>query len=48
YLDQLLFAPGSVLTQSGGYFKVFGQFRRACLARLSMSLPACVAPPAPQ
>ena len=30
------------------YFKVFGQFRRACLARLSMSLPACVAPPAPQ
>jgi len=48
YLDQLLFAPGSVLTQSGGYFKVFGQFRRACLARLAMSLPACVAPPAPQ
>ncbi|MCQ4295198.1 deoxyribodipyrimidine photo-lyase [Pseudomonas stutzeri] len=48
HLDRLLFAPGSVLTQSGSYFKVFGQFRRACLARLSMSLPPCKGVPAAQ
>ena len=27
HLDQLLFAPGSVLTKSGRYFQVFSQFR---------------------
>lgn len=39
YLDQPLFAPGTVLTKSGGYFKVFGQFRKTCLARLETGLP---------
>ncbi|WP_454252365.1 cryptochrome/photolyase family protein [Pseudomonas sp. Marseille-Q7302] len=39
YLDQTLFAPGTVLTKSGGYFKVFGQFRKTCLARLETGLP---------
>jgi len=48
YLDQLLFTPGSVQTQSGSYFKVFSQFRKACLARLSVSLPACEPVPAVQ
>jgi deoxyribodipyrimidine photo-lyase len=40
HLDQLLFAPGSVLTKSGGYFQVFSQFRKVCYARLAQSLPA--------
>ncbi|MBK3867498.1 deoxyribodipyrimidine photo-lyase [Pseudomonas stutzeri] len=48
HLDQLLFAPGTLLTQSGSYFKVFGQFRKACLSRLEISLPACQPIPAPQ
>jgi len=48
YLDQLLFTPGSLQTQSGSYFKVFSQFRKACLARLSVSLPACEPVPAAQ
>ncbi len=39
YLDQTLFAPGTVLTKSGGYFKVFGQFKKTCLARLETGLP---------
>lgn len=39
YLDQTLLAPGTVLTKSGGYFKVFGQFRKTCLARLETGLP---------
>ncbi|WP_136478166.1 deoxyribodipyrimidine photo-lyase [Pseudomonas sp. DG56-2] len=40
YLDQLLFKPGSILTRSGGYFQVFGQFRKVCLERLRLSPPA--------
>ena len=48
YVDQVLFAPGTVLTQSGNYFKVFSQFRKACLARLSVSLPPCETVPAAQ
>ena len=45
HLDQLLFAPGSVLTQSGGYFQVFSQFRKVCYARLAERLPALQALP---
>ena len=45
YLDQLLFAPGSILTQSGSYFKVFTQFRRLCYNRLHMALPNMVTAP---
>lgn len=40
YLDQLLFAPGTILTRSGQYYQVFGQFRRACHEHLHRSLPA--------
>lgn len=45
YLDQLLFQPGSILTQSGSYFQVFSQFRRICYNRLHMALPKQVAKP---
>lgn len=48
HLDQLFFQPGSVLTKSGGYFKVFTQFRRVCYARLHYSMPALVALPTTQ
>ena len=48
YLDQLLFAPGSVQTLSGGCFKVFSQFRKVCHARLNQSLPACLPAPSRQ
>ncbi|MQT30686.1 deoxyribodipyrimidine photo-lyase [Pseudomonas helleri] len=48
YLDQLLFAPGSLLTQSGSYFKVFTQFRRLCYNRLHMALPKTIAAPKAQ
>jgi len=40
HLDQLLFKPGTVLTKSGGYFKVFTQFRKVCYQRLHHGLPA--------
>lgn len=48
YLDQLLFAPGSILTQSGSYFQVFSQFRKICYNRLHMALPKIVAAPKAQ
>ncbi|PAA36777.1 deoxyribodipyrimidine photo-lyase [Pseudomonas fragi] len=48
YLDQLLFQPGSILTQSGSYFQVFSQFRRICYNRLHMALPKLVARPEKQ
>nr|WP_314479623.1 deoxyribodipyrimidine photo-lyase [uncultured Pseudomonas sp.] len=44
HLDQLLFRPGTVLTRSGGYFQVFGQFKRNCLEHLHRSLPSLAAP----
>lgn len=40
HLDSLLFAPGSLLTRSGGYFKVFSQFRKSAWARLAEDIPA--------
>ncbi|WP_288501914.1 deoxyribodipyrimidine photo-lyase, partial [uncultured Pseudomonas sp.] len=40
HLDQLLFRPGTVLTRSGGYFQVFGQFKKNCLEHLHRSLPS--------
>lgn len=48
HLDRLLFAPGSVLTGSGGYFQVFSQFRKACHRRLYGALPEVFAAPAAQ
>lgn len=48
HLDQLLFQPGSILTQSGSYFQVFSQFRKICYNRLHMGLPHLVASPSAQ
>ena len=47
-LDQLLFKPGSIRTQSDGYFKVFGQFKRVCQQRLYDQLPQVLPAPKPQ
>ena len=47
-LDQLLFKPGSVLTQSGSYFQVFGQFRKVCYSRLQIALPPVTGKPRAQ
>ncbi|MBC9249625.1 deoxyribodipyrimidine photolyase [Pseudomonas alcaligenes] len=48
HLDQLFFAPGSVLTQSGTYFQVYSQFRKVCYQRLHTSLPGLVPLPVAQ
>jgi len=48
HLDQLFFKPGSVLTKSGGYFKVFTQFRKVCYNRFHHSIPGLVRRPAKQ
>lgn len=45
HLDQLLFQPGSLLTQAGGYFQVYSQFRKLCYRRLQLSLPSLVSRP---
>ena len=48
HLDQLLFKPGSVLTKTESYFKVFSQFRKVCYERLHRSMPALVKAPGKQ
>ena len=48
HLDQLLFQPGSLLTQAGQYFQVYSQFRKRCYALLHMALPARTPLPAAQ
>ncbi|MEL0168964.1 MAG: deoxyribodipyrimidine photo-lyase [Pseudomonadaceae bacterium] len=48
YTDQLLFAPGSLTTQSGGMYKVYSQFRRQAYQRLHQQLPAMLPAPSPQ
>ncbi|MFZ6045279.1 deoxyribodipyrimidine photo-lyase [Pseudomonas sp. CR3202] len=48
HLDQLFFRPGSLLTQAGGYFQVYSQFRKVCYQRLHSALPGCLPPPRPQ
>ncbi len=48
HLDQLLFAPGTLLTKTGSYFKVFSQFRKACHNHLYRALPSCLPTPAAQ
>src|SRR5690554_7101154 len=48
HLDQLLFKPGSILTQSGTYFKVFSQFKKICYQRLYDYLPETIATPKAQ
>lgn len=48
HLDQLLFKPGSILTQSGTFFKVFSQFKKACYKQLYDHVPECLALPKAQ
>ncbi len=48
YTDQLLFAPGTLTTQSGGMYKVYSQFRRQAYSRLHQHLPALLPAPAKQ
>ncbi len=45
HLDQLLFKPGSILTQSDSYFKVFSQFKKACYKHLYEHVPECIGTP---
>ncbi|MEH6472979.1 MAG: deoxyribodipyrimidine photo-lyase [Halopseudomonas sp.] len=48
FTDQLLFEPGSLLTQTGTMFKVFSRFRVQAYQQLHHSLPSCVPAPARQ
>ncbi|MEQ7918128.1 deoxyribodipyrimidine photo-lyase [Xanthomonas sp. WHRI 1810A] len=48
HLDQLFFKPGSVLTKTGSYFKVFTQFRKVCYVRLHHGVPPLVRLPGKQ
>lgn len=48
HFDRLLFKPGSILTQSGSYFKVFSQFRKLCYQRLYTQIPPSLGAPAAQ
>lgn len=48
HIDQVLFAPGSILTRTGNYFQVFSQFRRQCYQQLHASIPSVQPMPAPQ
>ncbi|WP_322844775.1 deoxyribodipyrimidine photo-lyase [Pseudomonas sp. B33.4] len=48
HLDQLLFKPGTVLTKTDSYFKVFSQFRKVCYERLHRSMPALIKAPGKQ
>jgi deoxyribodipyrimidine photo-lyase len=48
HLDRLLLQPGSLLTRSGSFFKVYSQFRKACQQRLQIALPALTSPPRAQ
>lgn len=48
YLDQLLFAPGSILTRTGNYFQVYSQFRKVCYQRLHAAMPHPVVTPKAQ
>lgn len=48
HLDQLLFAPGSILTKTGNYFQVYSQFRKVCYSRLHAAMPHPVRTPKAQ
>ncbi len=48
HFDQLLFKPGSILTQSGTYFKVFSQFKKTCYKHLYDAVPECISTPKAQ
>jgi deoxyribodipyrimidine photo-lyase len=48
HMDQLLFPPCSIQTRSGGYFRVFSQFRKVCYQRLHLALPIPLLPPEAQ
>ncbi|WP_093397718.1 deoxyribodipyrimidine photo-lyase [Halopseudomonas xinjiangensis] len=46
HVDQTLFRPGTLLTQSGSMYKVYSQFRKQAYSALHRQLPACL--PAPE
>lgn len=48
HLDQLLFQPGSLLTRTGDYYKVYSQFRALCLQHLRAAPPVPRGRPAAQ
>ena len=48
HFDQLFFKPGTLLTQSGNYFRVFSQFRKKALQQWFQNLPQCLPSPNPQ
>lgn len=48
YQDRSLFPLGSIRNQSQKPYQVFGAFKKACYAQLSISIPPCYALPEPQ
>ena len=48
FVDQTLFEPGTLLTQSGSMYKVYSQFRKRAYAMLHRAMPPCLPPPARQ
>lgn len=48
FTDQVLFEPGSLLTQNGTMYKVYSQFRKLASKRLHDHLPACLPVPSAQ
>jgi deoxyribodipyrimidine photo-lyase len=48
FTDQILFEPGSLLTQNGTMYKVYSQFRKLASKRLHDYLPACLPAPSAQ
>ncbi|WP_120994397.1 cryptochrome/photolyase family protein [Stutzerimonas urumqiensis] len=48
HLDDALFAPGTIRTRTGGPFRVYGQFRKACLERLWHAPVGAGSAPRPQ
>jgi deoxyribodipyrimidine photo-lyase len=48
FTDQILFEPGSLLTQNGTMYKVYSQFRKLASMRLHDHLPACLPAPSAQ
>lgn len=48
HLDQLFFAPGTLLTKGGTCFQVYSQFRKVCYERLNLGVPSLVPTPRAQ
>ncbi|UAW97917.1 deoxyribodipyrimidine photo-lyase [Halopseudomonas nanhaiensis] len=48
FVDNTLFEPGTLLTQSGSMYKVYSQFRKQAYANLHRALPQCLPAPSRQ